>query len=152
MKAPKILPWIARQTGISDELALNLWRRAAGEAEALIGNCASSDYYRLAVEHFIDLAQEEGERRAADGSPYGALSGSRYHWMQRYQQRMWHSNLLAAQNAYRLWQGTWMAVITGHRAVGANSFSRFESPVPSRAHEFAPTVGSRRAPSAPATA
>jgi len=111
MKAPKILPWIARQTGISDDLALNLWRRAAGEAEVLTGNCTSSDYYRLAVEHFVDLAQEEGER----GSPNDQQSSSRYHWVQRYHQRMWESNLLAAQNAYRLWQDSWMVALTGHR-------------------------------------
>jgi len=133
MKAPKILPWIARQTGISDELALNLWRRAAGEAEEMTGCCNSSDYYRLAVEHFIDLAQEEGEKCARNDSC--ALSLSRFNWMQRYQQRMWQSNLLAAQNAYRLWQDTWMTAITGHR--GANSAT--------------PNAGSRRAPTAPTT-
>ena len=54
MKAPKILPWIASKPGISEELALNLWRRAAGEAQVIPGCCNSSDYYRLAVERFID--------------------------------------------------------------------------------------------------
>lgn len=33
MNAPMILPWIARKAGITDELALKLWRRAASEAE-----------------------------------------------------------------------------------------------------------------------
>ena len=37
MKAPKILPWVARKAGITDELALKLWRRAVGEAEFLTG-------------------------------------------------------------------------------------------------------------------
>ena len=38
MSAPKILPWIARKAGISDELALKLWRRAVSEAEHLTGH------------------------------------------------------------------------------------------------------------------
>ena len=62
MKAPKILPWIANKTGISEELALKLWRRAAGEAEVIAGRCDSSDYYRMAVERFIDFAEAEGGR------------------------------------------------------------------------------------------
>ena len=37
VKAPKILPWIARKAGISDELALKLWRRAISEAEYITG-------------------------------------------------------------------------------------------------------------------
>jgi len=56
MKAPKILPWIAHKAGITDQLALNLWRRAAGEAEEMSGCCNSSDYYFLAIKRFIELA------------------------------------------------------------------------------------------------
>lgn len=37
MQAPKILPRIASQAGISEELAPKLWRRAASEAEQLSG-------------------------------------------------------------------------------------------------------------------
>ena len=59
MKAPKLLPWIARKAGIGDELALKLWRRAAGESEELVGCCDSADYYRLAMERFIDLVEAE---------------------------------------------------------------------------------------------
>jgi cysteine synthase len=49
MQAPKILPWIARKAGISDELALKLWRRAASEAEYLTGQSTGSEYWGLAV-------------------------------------------------------------------------------------------------------
>ena len=58
MKAPKILPWIARKAGISDELALKLWRRAASEAEYLTGKAQGSEYYGLAVERFLSIVED----------------------------------------------------------------------------------------------
>lgn len=110
MKAPKILPWIARKSGISDELAINLWRRAAGEAEQLCGDCSSSDYYRLAVERFIDLADEEGEKGAALDplSPDRLFAGLKR--LRHDQERLWQINLIAAQNACRLWH-KWIATL-----------------------------------------
>lgn len=59
MKAPKILPWIARKAGISDELALKLWRRAISEAEYLTGRADGSEYWGLAIERFLDIVEEE---------------------------------------------------------------------------------------------
>jgi hypothetical protein len=115
MKAPKILPWIARKAGISDQLALNLWRRAAGESEELTGCCDSSDYYQLAVERFIDLAEEEGEKcRELDPLSIDVVI-SRINWMRRYQERLWQTNLLAAQGAWRVWHSNWMTTLTGHK-------------------------------------
>ncbi|WP_301103056.1 hypothetical protein [Propionivibrio sp.] len=115
MKAPKILPWIASKAGISEELALNLWRRAASEAEALTACCTRSDYYRLTVEHFIDLAEEESEKYANSDPLTGTLSIPRFNWMRRYQERIWLGNLLSAQNTYRLWLTSWTSMITGHK-------------------------------------
>ena len=103
MKAPKILPWIAHKAGINEELALNLWRRAAGEAQALTSCSNSSDYYRLAVERFIDLAADEGEKCAESE----ALIDLDLSWIWRHQHRIAQLNLLAAQNTYRLWQSNW---------------------------------------------
>ncbi|MBN9421095.1 MAG: hypothetical protein BGO63_10710 [Candidatus Accumulibacter sp. 66-26] len=103
MKAPKILPWIARKAGISDELALKLWRRAAGEAEELTGCCTSSDYYRLAMERFIDLADAESEACEAPQT----LCNPHVSWLWRHQTRMSQLSLLAAQNTYRFWQSNW---------------------------------------------
>ncbi|MBA4092859.1 MAG: hypothetical protein C0489_02110 [Candidatus Accumulibacter sp.] len=103
MKAPKILPWIARKAGISDELALKLWRRAAGEAEELVGCCTSSDYYRLAMERFVDLADAESETCEAPQT----LCHPRVSWLWRHQSRMSQLSLIAAQNTYRLWQSNW---------------------------------------------
>lgn len=104
MKAPKILPWIAKKAGISEALALKLWRRAAGEAEQLTGKCDGSEYWGLAVERFIDLADEEAtQQHAADQ----LLPAPRVDWMWKHQSRMSLLSLMAAQNAYRFWQHTW---------------------------------------------
>ena len=115
MRAPKILPWIAHKAGINEDLALNLWRRAAGEAEEMTGCCDSPDYYRLAVERFIDLAQDEGEKCA----PIAPLSTPRIAadlgWFWRHQNRIAQLNLLAAQNAYRLWQKSWSNFVAGQK-------------------------------------
>ncbi len=59
MNAPKILPWIARKAGISDELALKLWRRALSEAEYLSGNPEGSAYWGLAIERFLAIVEDE---------------------------------------------------------------------------------------------
>jgi hypothetical protein len=104
MKSPKILPWIARKTGISDELALKLWRRAAGEAEQLTGTADGSEYWGLAVERFIELAEEESSNPLAFGklAPAPHLT-----WVWRHQNRLSLLSLMAAQNTYRFWQHTW---------------------------------------------
>ena len=107
VKAPKILPWVAHKAGISEELALKLWRRAAGEAEELTGCCSSSDYYRLAVERFIDLSEAEGEKCIERDPKSCPLPTPHVSWMWRHQNRMSQLNLLAAQNTYKLWQSNW---------------------------------------------
>ncbi len=99
MKAPKILPWIAKRAGIGEELALKLWRRAAGEAELIVGNSDSSDFFRLSVERFISLVEEEAGRCP--------LTGSNVTWMWRHQARMATLSLIAAESTYRLWQKNW---------------------------------------------
>ena len=59
MRAPKILPWIAKRAGIDEALALRLWRRAAGEAELIIGNHDSSDFYRLWQKNWTDFCANQ---------------------------------------------------------------------------------------------
>ena len=107
MKAPKILPWIARKTGISDELALNLWRRAASEAEELAGNSNRDNYFQLAVEPFINLCQDEGEE--LDGL---AHCSNRLRRLTRYQDRIAQVNLLAARKAWQLWIAQWGSLLS----------------------------------------
>lgn len=103
MKAPKILPWVAKRAGISEELALKLWRRAAGEAEHLAGTADGPEYWGLAVERFLSLVEDE-----AHIVPAGNLTPApRLSWMCRHQTRMSMLSLVAAQNTYRFWQHAW---------------------------------------------
>lgn len=103
MKAPKILPWIAKKAGISEELALKLWRRATSEAEHLTGKHEGSEYWGLAVERFLSIVENEV------GSPptYGLTQAPRLSWMWQHQTRMSLLSMIAAQNTYRLWQSNW---------------------------------------------
>lgn len=111
MKSPKILPWIARRAGISDALALKLWRRAAGEAEEITGHCDSSEYFGLAIERFIHLVEDESgvlvERET--------LLSADLAWLWRHQGRMSQLSLLAAQSTYRLWRSQWENFIAGQK-------------------------------------
>ena len=106
MKAPKILPWIARRTAISDELALSLWRRAASEAEALSGDSNSGNYFHTALDRFIELCQDEGENLGGSTS-----FGKQLHWIQRYQNRVVHINLMAARKTWQLCIANWNSLL-----------------------------------------
>ena len=112
MKAPKILPWVARKAGISDELALKLWRRAISEAEYLTGKAEGSEYWGLAVERFLDIVEDETGRVPQNGlTPAPRLS-----WMFRHQTRMSMLSLMAAQNAVRFWQNAWEGMYGSKKA------------------------------------
>jgi hypothetical protein len=54
MEVPKILPWLANRAGISEDLALKLWRCAARETAMLIADCDSSDYYGRTIARLLD--------------------------------------------------------------------------------------------------
>jgi hypothetical protein len=103
MKSPKILPWIARKAGISDELALKLWRRAVSEAEYLTGKAEGSKFWSLSVERFLAIVEEE----VGTTPEYSLTPAPRLSWMWHHQTRMSLMSLLAAENAYRFWQHTW---------------------------------------------
>ncbi len=112
MKAPKLLPWIARKAGISDELALKLWRRAISEAEYLVGRAEGSDYWGLAVERFLAIVEDE----VGNTPEYGLSPAPRLSWMWHHQTRMSLLSLMAAQNAYLFWQNTWESLCTQKKA------------------------------------
>ena len=112
MKAPKILPWIARKAGISDELALKLWRRAASEAEYLTGKAQGSEYYGLAVERFLSIVEDE----VGQTPTYNLQPAPRLAWLWAHQNRMSMLTLMAAQNAYRFWQNTWEGMVDPKKA------------------------------------
>lgn len=106
MKPPKLLPWIARKAGIKDELALKLWRRAAGEAEERIGNASSPEYFSTAVERWLTLVEDEACGRSTDTSRGAQCLG----WMWRHQKRMVLHSLTATQSAGRWWENFWRRV------------------------------------------
>ena len=81
MNAPKILPWIAKKAGISEELALKLWRRAVSEAEYLTGKTEGSEYYGLAVERFLALVEDE----VGSIPQYNLTPAPRLSWMWHHQ-------------------------------------------------------------------
>ena len=112
MNAPKILPWISKRAGISEALALKLWRRACGEAEYLCGKAEGSEYWGLAVERFLTLVEDEAGRTTT----YTLEAAPRLSWLFRHQSRMSLLTLMAAQNAYRFWQDTWGNVRGAKRA------------------------------------
>lgn len=106
MKAPKILPWIARKAGISDELALKLWRRAISEAEYLVGTAEGPEYWGLAVERFLAIVENE----VGCTPQYQLTPAPRLAWMWSHQTRMSLLSLTAAENAFRFWQHSWETV------------------------------------------
>lgn len=111
MNAPKILPWIARKAGISDELALKLWRRALSEAEYLIGKPEGSEYWGLTVERFLSIVEDE----VGTTPTYGLTPAPRLSWMWHQQTKMSLLSLKAAENTYNFWQKTWGNTTDGKR-------------------------------------
>lgn len=112
MRAPKILPWIARKAGISDELALKLWRRALSESEYLTGQSDGAEYWGLTIERFLVLVEDE-----VGGTPaYNLKPAPRLSWMFHHQTRMSLLSLMAAQNTYRYWQTTWEGLYAQKKA------------------------------------
>jgi hypothetical protein len=112
MKAPKILPWIARKAGISDELALKLWRRAISEAEYIAGKAEGSEYWGLAVERFLSIVENE----VGSTPQYQLTPAPRLSWMWHHQTKMSLLSFTAAENAYRFWQNTWDTVYAQKKA------------------------------------
>jgi len=112
MKAPKILPWIARKAGISDELALKLWRRAISEAEYIAGKAEGSEYWGLAVERFLSIVENE----VGSAPQYQLTPAPRLSWMWSHQTRMSLLSFAAAENAYRFWQSSWETVCPQKKA------------------------------------
>lgn len=113
MKAPKILPWVAKRAGLSEQLALKLWRRATGESSVIHGGAEGSDYHRYAIDRFLALVEDE-----ANAAPqYDQLTPApRLTWICRHQTRISLLSLMAAQNTYKLWQNTMRDIYSPRKA------------------------------------
>lgn len=65
MHTPKILPWLARKAGISDERAEALWKQALREATDDTGWVGGPDFWAYAHNRLLELMQVECQHRAA---------------------------------------------------------------------------------------
>jgi hypothetical protein len=61
MKAPKMLPWLARKAGISEEHAEQLWAEAVVCATVQTGWVGTSEYWRAAVDRLVELIELESQ-------------------------------------------------------------------------------------------
>ena len=59
MKAPMILPWLARKWDVSDARALELWDQACLDAAEAYGSHVSSRYLGYAKSRLFDLLDNE---------------------------------------------------------------------------------------------
>lgn len=121
MQAPKILPWVARKAGLSEELALKLWRLAVSEAEYLTGQSSGSEYWGLAVERFLTHVEDESRALTLPGSCPLSAAGDlppapRLTWVWRHQSRLSMLSVIAAQNTYQFWHNTWNDLVGPRKA------------------------------------
>lgn len=61
MKAPKMLPWLARKAGISDTHAEALWAEAIVFATVHTEWVGTSDYWKAAVDRLVELVELESQ-------------------------------------------------------------------------------------------
>ena len=110
MKTPKILPWVARKAGITDDHATKLWKRAVNEAATITGRQDGAEFHKLSVEHFLDHVEALGGGTVRHGY---SNTPARLSWLWRHQGRMAIFGLMAAENAARFWQNAWNDTVTG---------------------------------------
>lgn len=100
MKAPSILPAVAHRAGISEALALKLWRRASSETEWRLGVSDGPEYHRMATEAFLSLADDESSNQGCQLSP-------RFTWVWRQQHRLSFLSMLAFERTWQDWNTCW---------------------------------------------
>lgn len=99
---PKFLPWFARKSGISDELAAKLWRRASREIEGLLGSAKTPELHKRTVERFLGLVQQEA---AVDHS-------ANFSWVLRHQNHVAFMSLLAAETVSKAFRVNWSKMVS----------------------------------------
>jgi len=93
-KYPKMLPWMAKKAGVPVDRAEVLWGDALRHATRKAAVVESPEYWKLAVEHLIDLlAAESRELRAM---PFG------FGPMVRLPAQLWLHGLTAQQAMMRV--------------------------------------------------
>ncbi len=91
-RPPKLLPWLARRAGVSDERAVELWRQAVDEAGTGTSTIDESAFWKRSMDGFRALLAQEARRMALSGlNPWFNL-----------QDRLWRgSSLLLADTVIR---------------------------------------------------
>ncbi len=97
-KTPKLLPWLAKKAGITERRATTLWHQAERWA-ACRAAAGSSDYFKLAVDHLLELIAAESLR--ADAASFGWRPWARA------QARFWAVSMQAAHQASALSARGW---------------------------------------------
>ncbi|MGP1665971.1 MAG: hypothetical protein ACTS5I_08700 [Rhodanobacter sp.] len=107
MKTPKILPWIGRRAGLSEQLTLKLWRRASGESAKRCGSWKNAAYFSGAMARFIDLVEDEsvGGRSMHPMHPMHSMGS--LDLMRAYQEQVSVLSSLAMESSAHLWQLYW---------------------------------------------
>lgn len=102
-KYPKILPWLAKQSGITQERAEALWNAALLHAAREPQANESPAFWKLAVDRLLELMAEESRKNRA--MPFG------FGPMVRLPAQLWLHGLTAQQallraaaNSARWWQ------------------------------------------------
>lgn len=100
-RAPKLLPWLAKKAGISEQRAMALWH----ESERWAARQAvpdSSAYFKLAVDRLLELTAAESLRE--DAASFGWRRWSRA------QARCWAISMQLAQQASALTARGWRLI------------------------------------------
>ena len=100
-KTPKLLPWLARKAGISEQRAARLW----ADSERWAAHRAapnSSAYYKLAVDRLLQLMAAESLRE--DAASFGWRPWARA------QARLWAISMQLAQETSFLTARSWRLI------------------------------------------
>ncbi len=66
-KPPKLLPWLARRAGVSDERALALWHQALDEATGDGAGVDEATFWKASMTHFRALLEREARVEELSG-------------------------------------------------------------------------------------
>lgn len=104
-KSPKLLPWLAKKAGITEQRATLLWLDASRWADAR-SNAGSAAYYKMAVDRFLELVAAEALRE--DAASFGWRPWARA------QARLWATSMHVVHQATALIARSWRLLQPSH--------------------------------------
>ena len=97
MRAPKLLPWLARKAGVSMPRAEELWRESVRYAYAHAGKADKSEYWKTANERLRHLLKAEAAAPIRLRMEYFAPQSLPY----------WFNPFVAAREANTFYRSAW---------------------------------------------